>query len=263
MKALAVVIGIVFAAATAALAVAFAFPARFGDYLPGFMQESVQGGPQLVLQVEADGVDMGRAVADSISVVERRLKDLGLRFTVQPHGNNRILLSVSQSADVMRAIEVATRPGKLEFRLVEMNPWRNMTPEQAVRGEPPADVEELPGRGNRQTYFVYKRAILTGRDLVDAKPGMDARTNEPIISFRFNAEGARRFGQITQESVGKPFAIMLDNEVLSAPVIREPILGGSGQISGNFTVQDANDMAILLRSGELPGRLTVIEQRSP
>jgi protein-export membrane protein SecD len=263
MKALAVVIGLVFAIVVAAVAVAVAFPDRFGDYLPGFMQESVQGGPQVVLQVEADGVDVGQAVADSISVVERRLKDLGVRFTVQPHGNNRILLSVSQSADVMRAIEVATRPGKLQFRLVEMNIWKNMTPEQAVRGEPPADVEELPGRGDRQTYFVYKRAILTGRDLVDAQPGMDVRTNEPIVSFRFSADGARRFAQITQENVGKPFAIVLDNEVFSAPIIREPILGGSGQISGSFTVQQANDMAILLRSGELPGRLTVIEQRSP
>jgi preprotein translocase subunit SecD len=259
MKALAVVIGVVFAAA--ALAVAFAFPARFGDYLPGFMQESVQGGPQLVLQVEADGVDMGRAVADSISVVERRLKDLGVRFTVQPHGNNRILLSVSQSADVMRAIDVATRPGKLQFRLVELNIWKNMTPEQAVRGEPPADVEELPGRGNRQTYFVYKRVILTGRDLVDAQPGIDVRTNEPVLNFKFNTNGTRQFAQVTQENVGKPFAIVLDNEVLSAPIIREPILGGMGQISGNFTVQDASDMAILLRAGELPGKLTLIEQR--
>src|SRR5262245_3134806 len=262
MKALTVV-GLVLVVAVAALAVAFAFPNRFGDYLPGFMQESVQGGPQLVLQVEADGVDMGRAVADSIGVVERRLKDLGVRFTVQPHGNNRILLSVSQSADVMRAIEVATRPGKLQFRLVEMNIWKNMTPEQAVRGEPPADVEELPGRGNRQTYFVYKRAILTGRELVDAQPAFDARTSQPVLNFKFNANGTRQFAQATQENVGKPFAIVLDNEVLSAPIIREPILGGTGQISGNFTVQDANDMAILLRAGELPGRLTVIEQRLP
>jgi preprotein translocase subunit SecD len=261
MKALAVVIGVVFAVVVAALAVAFAFPARFGDYLPGFMQESVQGGPQLVLQVEADGVDIGRAVADSISVVERRLKDLGVRFTVQPHGNNRILLSVSQSADVMRAIDVATRPGKLQFRLVELNIWKNMTPEQAVRGEPPADVEELPGRGNRQTYFVYKRVILTGRDLVDAQPGIDVRTNEPVLNFKFNTNGTRQFAQVTQENVGKPFAIVLDNEVLSAPIIREPILGGMGQISGNFTVQDASDMAILLRAGELPGKLTLIEQR--
>jgi protein-export membrane protein SecD len=119
----------------------------------------------------------------------------------------------------------------------------------------------LYGRGDRQPYMVYKRSVLTGRDLVDAQAAFDGRTSDPVITFRFNAEGARRFAQVTQENVGKPFAIVFDNEVLSAPIIREPILGGSGQISGGFTVQDANDMAILLRAGELPGKLTLIEQR--
>jgi preprotein translocase subunit SecD len=141
-----------------------------------------------------------------------------------------------------------------------------MTPEQAVRGVPPVDAEELYGRGSRGErlpYRVYKRAMLTGRDLVDAQPGFDQRTNEPVVTFRFNANGARQFAQVTQENVGKPFAMVFDNEVISAPIIREPILGGMGQISGSFTVQSANDMALLLRSGELPGRLTVIEQRSP
>jgi preprotein translocase subunit SecD len=262
MKALAVVIGVVFAVAVAALAVALAFPDRFGDYLPGFMQPLVQG-PQLVLQVEPDGVDMGQAVADSISVIDRRLKDLGVRFTVQPQDDNRILLTVSKTADTARVIEVATRRGRLQFRLIETNMRANMTPEQAVRGELPAHVEELYGRGDRLPYLVHKRVVLTGRDLVDAQPAFDARTSEPVLNFKFNANGTRRFAQITQENVGKPFAIVLDNEVLSAPVIREPILGGSGQISGNFTVEDAANMAILLRAGELPGRLTVIEQRSP
>src|SRR5262249_16937222 len=139
----------------------------------------------------------------------------------------------------------------------------NLTPEQAVRGEPPPHAEVLYGRGDRQPYIVYKRSVLTGRDLVDAQAAFDVRTNEPVISFRFNAEGARRFGQVTQENVGRPFAIGMDNEVLSAPIIREPILGGTGQISGRFTVEEANNLAILLRVGELPGKLTLIEQRSP
>jgi len=255
MKALAVVLGFVVAVVVAALA----FPDHFGDYLPVFMQASVQGGPQLVLQVEADGVDRGQSVAESINVIERRLKDLAVRFTVQPQDSNRILLTLSKSADIRRVIEVITRRGRLEFRLIETN----ITPEQAVRGEPPAHAEELYGRGDHRPYLVYKRAVLTGRDVVDAQPAFDARTSEPVLNFKFNANGTRRFAQATQENVGKPFAIVLDNEVLSAPIIREPILGGSGQISGNFTVQDAADMAILLRTGELPGRLTVIEQRSP
>jgi len=257
MKALAVVIGIVFAAAVAVLAVALAFPDRFADYLPEVLQPSVEGGPQLVLGVEPDGVDRGQAVAESIRVIERRLKDLNVRFKVQPQDNDRILLRLATSVDPQRVIQVIARRGRLQFRLIETN----LTPDQAVRGEAPPHAEVLYGRGDRKPYIVYKRSVLTGRDLVDAQPGFDIRTNEPILNFRFNAEGARRFGQATQENVGKPFAIVLDNEVLSAPVIREPILGGTGQISGSFTVQQVNDLAIQLRSGELPGKLTLLEQR--
>jgi preprotein translocase subunit SecD len=257
MKALAVIIGIVFAAAVAALALALAFPDRFGDYLPEVLQPSVEGGSQLVLGVEPDGVDMEQAVAESIRVIERRLKDLGARFKVEPQGNDRILLRVATSVDPKRVIEVTTRRGRLQFRLIETN----LTPEQTVRGEAPPHAEVLYGRGDRKPYIVVKRAVLTGRDLVDAQPGFDVRTNEPVLNFRFSVDGARRFGQVTQENVGKPFAIVLDNEVLSAPIIREPILGGSGQISGNFTVEEANNLAIQLRSGELPGKLTLLEQR--
>jgi preprotein translocase subunit SecD len=255
MKALGGVSGIVFAA-VAALAVAAAFAYRFNDYLPDVLQPSVESGPQLVLGVEPDGVDMGQAVTQSINVIEHRLKDLGVRFKIEPQDSDRILLRFAKSVEPTRVIEVATRRGRLQFRLIETN----LTPEQAVRGEPPPHAEELHGRDQR-TYLVYKRSVLTGRDLVDAQAAFDVRTNEPVISFRFNANGARRFAQVTQENVGKPFAIVFDNEVLSAPIIREPILGGSGQISGGFTVQDANDMALLLRSGELPGKLTLIEQR--
>ena len=98
---------------------------------------------------------------------------------------------------------------------------------------------------------------VSGQNLVDAQPGFDSRTGEPVVTFRFDAAGAKRFGKVTQENVGLPFAIVLDNKVVSAPVIREPILGGTGQISGNFTVQRANDLAVLLRSGA--ALLTVIE----
>ena len=104
--------------------------------------------------------------------------------------------------------------------------------------------------------------MVSGEDLIDAQPGFDQRTNEPIVTFRFNNTGARRFAQATQQNVGRPFAIVLDNEVISAPVIREPILGGSGQISGNFTVQQANDLAILLRAGALPAPLNIVEERT-
>ena len=104
--------------------------------------------------------------------------------------------------------------------------------------------------------------LVSGQNLVDAQPGFDQRTGEPVVTFRFDAAGAKRFALVTQENVGLPFAIVLDNKVVSAPVIREPILGGTGQISGNFSVQEANDLAVLLRSGALPAKLTVIEERT-
>jgi protein-export membrane protein SecD len=105
-------------------------------------------------------------------------------------------------------------------------------------------------------------ATVEGEDLTDAQPNFDSRTNEPVVSFRFNQKGALRFGRLTQENVGRPFAIVLDNSVVSAPVINEPILGGTGQISGRFSSQEATDLAIVLRSGALPAKLTAVEERS-
>ena len=110
--------------------------------------------------------------------------------------------------------------------------------------------------------MLEERALLSGEQLTDSQPGFDQRTNEPMISFRFNQAGARIFGRATQENVGRRFAIVLDNKVISAPVIREPILGGTGQISGNFDVASANRLAVLLRSGALPAPLTIVEERT-
>jgi preprotein translocase subunit SecD len=150
------------------------------------------------------------------------------------------------------------KTAKLDFRMVDTN----VTPEQAQAGGLPPEDEILYGQSDKQPYVVEKRVLVSGGDLTDAQPGFDQRNNEPIVSFRFNTSGARKFAEVTQQNVGKPFAIVLDNQVISAPVIREPILGGSGQISGNFTVQSANDLAILLRAGALPAPLTVIEERT-
>ena len=114
----------------------------------------------------------------------------------------------------------------------------------------------------RIPYLVKKSIAVSGADLVDAQPAFDRRSGAPIVTFRFNSVGARHFAEVTRDNVGKPFAIVLDNEVISAPVIREPIMGGSGEISGGFSVQQANDLAILLRAGALPAPLKVIEQRT-
>jgi protein-export membrane protein SecD len=103
---------------------------------------------------------------------------------------------------------------------------------------------------------------MTGEDLADAQAAFDQQTNEPIVNFRLTGGGAQKFGQVTTKNVGRPFAIVLDNVVISAPVIRQPILGGSGQISGNFTVETANNLAILLRAGSLPAKLTIVEERT-
>jgi preprotein translocase subunit SecD len=102
---------------------------------------------------------------------------------------------------------------------------------------------------------------MEGDDIIEAAPRFDPRSQQPIASFRFNARGTRHFGQITGDNVGRPFAIVLDDQVLSVSVIREPILDGSGVISGDFTLEEANTIAMMLRSGTLPGRLSVVDQR--
>ena len=111
-------------------------------------------------------------------------------------------------------------------------------------------------------YVLKDRVLVSGESLVDAQPGFDGRNGEPVVNFRFDSAGAKRFGRVTQDNVGRPFAIVLDGKVITAPRINEPILGGSGQISGDFSVQEANDLSVLLRSGALPAKLTVIEERT-
>jgi len=199
-----------------------------------------------------------QAVDQSIQIIERRVNELGLvEPTIQREGADRILVQVPGLQDPSRLKEILGKTAKLDFRMVD----QSMTPEQAIATHPPADSEILDGEGGAK-YLVEKRPLVSGGDLIDAQPGFDQRSSEPVVNFRFNGSGARKFADATQQNVGRPFAIVLDNKVISAPVIREPILGGSGQISGNFTVQSANDLAILLRAGALPAPLTVIEERT-
>jgi preprotein translocase subunit SecD len=139
--------------------------------------------------------------------------------------------------------------------------------EEARQSRPPLGYkiyESIEKEGERiaSSYLLSEVPVVDGEDLVDAQQGFDQQTNEPVINFRFNTSGARKFGKYTQDHVNEPFAIVLDDKVISAPNIREPILGGSGQISGNFTVETANALAIQLRSGALPAKLTIVEERS-
>jgi preprotein translocase subunit SecD len=201
-----------------------------------------------------------QSVEQSIQIIERRVNELGtVEPLIQRQGIDRILVQVPGLQDPTRLKELLGKTAKLDFRMVDVS----IPAEQAAQGRVPPDSEILYSSTQPRTpYLVEKRILVSGGDLTDAQPGFDQRTNEPIVSFRFNTSGARKFAQVTQENVGKPFAIILDNQVISAPVIREPILGGSGQISGSFTVESANDLAILLRAGALPAPLTIIEERT-
>jgi preprotein translocase subunit SecD len=201
-----------------------------------------------------------QSVEQSIQIIERRVNELGtVEPLIQREGTDRILVQVPGLQDPTRLKQLLGKTAKLDFRMVDTG----ASPEQAVQGRTPPEDDLLYSASQPKTpYLVEKRVLVSGGDLTDAQPGFDQRTSEPIVSFRFNTSGARKFAQVTQENVGKPFAIVLDNEVISAPVIREPILGGSGQISGSFTVQSANDLAILLRAGALPAPLTIIEERT-
>jgi len=201
-----------------------------------------------------------QSVEQSIQIIERRVNELGtVEPLIQRQGIDRILVQVPGLQDPTRLKELLGKTAKLDFRMVDVS----IPAEQAAQGRIPPDSEILYSSTQPRTpYLVEKRILVSGADLTDAQPGFDQRTSEPIVSFRFNTSGARKFAQVTQENVGKPFAIILDNQVISAPVIREPILGGSGQISGSFTVESANDLAILLRAGALPAPLTIIEERT-
>jgi preprotein translocase subunit SecD len=199
-----------------------------------------------------------QTIDQSIQIVERRVNELGLvEPTIQRQGANRILVQVPGLQDPSRLKAIIGKTAKLDFRMVD----ESMSPEQALASHPPPDSEVLDGE-NGEKYLIEKRALVSGGDLVDAQPGFDQRNGEPIVNFRFNSAGGRKFADVTKQNVGKRFAIVLDNKVISAPVINEPIPGGAGQISGSFTVQSANDLAILLRAGALPAPLTVVEERT-
>ncbi|MDN2564806.1 protein translocase subunit SecDF [Aquibium sp. A9E412] len=209
-----------------------------------------------------EGVDyrLASALSQSIEVVSRRVNELGTTEPViQRQGNDRILVQVPGLQDPERLKDILGQTAKLTFRMVD----QSMPVEEAIEGRPPAGTEVLYSTDDPPVpYLIENRVIVSGENLVDAQATFDQRTNEPVVSFRFDTKGATRFGQATQQNVGRLFAIILDDQVISAPQIREPILGGSGQISGNFTTQTANDLAVLLRAGALPATLTIIEERT-
>ena len=200
------------------------------------------------------------AVTQSIEVIGRRVNELGTTEPIiQRQGVDRILVQVPGLQDPQRLKDILGQTAKLTFQMVD----QTMPVQEAIEGRPPAGSTVLYSMDDPPVpYLIESRVIVSGENLVDAQATFDQRTSEAVVSFRFDAKGAQRFGQATQQNVGKLFAIILDNQVISAPQIREPILGGTGQISGSFTAESANDLAVLLRAGALPADLTIVEERT-
>ncbi len=202
------------------------------------------------------------AVAQSIEIVRRRIDETGTKEpTIQREGDDRILVQLPGVENPEHVKELLGKTAKMTFQLVDTA----ASPGDARGGRlPPGDVllpSDTTSKGQPTQYYVVRRRVMVSGDtLTDAQPTF--QDNEPVVSFKFDSTGARRFADATKENVGKPFAIVLDNKVISAPVIREPILGGAGIISGSFTTQSANDLALLLRAGALPAPLTVLEERT-
>jgi SecD/SecF fusion protein len=208
------------------------------------------GAIRLTLTDAAINDKIRRAVSQSIEVLNRRLNASGTKETnVQRQGADRVLIEVPGLQDTTKLKQLVGTTAKMTFRLV------------GDSNDPPGEVENLDQAQGGQIP-VEKRVMVSGEDLTDAQPGFDSRTGEPVVNFRFNLRGGQRFGQVTSDNVGRPFAIVLDNKVISAPRILGPITGGSGQISGNFSVEGADQLAVLLRSGALPAKLTTVEERT-
>jgi len=201
-----------------------------------------------------------RAVDQSREVIMRRIDPGGVSETsVQRQGLDRIVVQAPGEQDPETLKRRIGQTARLTFHLVD----HNVRPEDAFAGRVPPGTVLLPQDDQSEPLVAVKeRAILSGDDLNSSNPSFDQQTGAPVVSFRFDSRGARIFGQITQQNVQKRFAVVLDGRVITAPNIIEPILGGSGQISGNFTPESAKELSDLLNAGALPAPLSILDQRS-
>ncbi len=223
------------------------------------VEVNVVDGNKIVLNETDAGVaqSIDNAMAQAVEVIRKRIDELGTREpTIVRQGANRIVVQVPGLQDPSALKALLGKTAKLEFKMVDVT----ADPAEAAQGRAPPGSQILQ-RVEGGISVVKRRAIITGDQLVDSQITSD-QNGAPAVSFRFDSTGGRRFAQATQENVGKPFAIILDNKVISDPRINEPILGGSGIISGSYTTATANELAILLRSGKLPVELKVVEERT-
>jgi protein-export membrane protein SecD/preprotein translocase SecF subunit len=196
------------------------------------------------------------AVEQSIEIVRRRVDETGVaEALIARQGQNRILVQLPGVEDPARIKDLLGRTARMTFHLLD-------EAANLQAPTPPPGTMFLRGERGEERYAVRRRVEVDGANLSDARAGQDGRTGEWVVNFTFDSVGTRRFADVTRQNVGRPFAIVLDERVITAPVIREPITGGRGQISGSFTVQSANDLAVLLRAGALPAPLTVVEERT-
>ena len=187
----------------------------------------------------------------ALEIVRRRVDEIGTNEpNILKRGNDRILVELPGLDDPMRIKALLGKTANLTFRFVTNN------------DEDSFGAEKLMYEDNSEEAMVSKRIILSGDNLLDAQPRMDNENNETVVSFTLDRVGAKRFGKATSTGIGKQLAIVLDGKIISAPVIRDVIASGSGQISGGFTFQSATDLALLLRSGALPAPLSIIEERT-
>jgi protein-export membrane protein SecD len=248
-------------------------PARTADALaalkPLVNTDTPTGRPDIDIASTADGEitltlspvglrdRAASAVQQSIEIVRRRIDETGVADPqITRQGEDRIVVQLPGVEDPNRIKELLGRTAHMTFRLVDesANP---------TSPNPPPGTDFLPMENNpAEKIGVRRRVDVDGGDLTDARAGTNPQTGDWVVNFTFNSVGARRFADVTRANVNHRFAIVLDDKVISAPVIREPITGGRGQISGAFNAQSANDLAVLLRAGALPAPLTVIEERS-
>jgi preprotein translocase subunit SecD len=197
-----------------------------------------------------------RTVRQSLEIIRRRIDEVGTREpTIQRQGADRILIQVPGIGSAGELKEIIGTTAQLTF-----NPVGGRTTD--ADATPGIGQEVVPSIDEEGVYYIIDSApVVTGEELVDAQPSFD-QNGRPAVSFRFNTSGARKFGDYTLENIGAPFAIVLDDEVISAPVIQSHIPGGSGIITGNFTVEESTNLAVLLRAGALPAGLDFLEERT-
>jgi len=231
-----------------------------GKLDPSLTVTSSKGGViHLALSEKAVAERRQSVVEQSIEIIRRRIDETGTREpTIQRQGEDRILVQLPGIKDPERIKKLLGETAKLTLHLVDTT----TSLAAAKEGRIPPGSMLLPAKdaAGAGAYVVRKRVVVSGERLIDAQPTLS--NGRPVVSFRFDTVGAKKFGNVTRNNVGKQLAVVLDGQVISAPVIREPILGGNGIITGNFTIKETQDLALLLRAGALPAPLTIFEERT-